>query len=121
MGPRFLRYASAGAIGTAAHFATTREARVSVSIVVPVFDEAAVLRAFHQRLEPVLDGLDAEVEVLYVDDGSRDDTRLVLEALRDEDPRVAVVELSRNFGKEVAMSAGLDLAAADAIVVIDAD
>ena len=95
--------------------------RHSLSIVVPVYNEEAVLPDFHRRLSGVLDGLAADVEVIYVNDGSRDRTMALLTELHRGDPRVAVIDLSRNFGKEVAMSAGLDVANGDAIVVIDAD
>jgi glycosyltransferase involved in cell wall biosynthesis len=91
-----------------------------LSIVVPCFNEAAVLAAFHTRLQAVLDDL-LEWEVVYVDDGSSDSTRAEIEALYRLDPRVALVSLSRNFGKETAVTAGLDHAAGDAVVVIDAD
>jgi polyisoprenyl-phosphate glycosyltransferase len=90
-------------------------------VVVPAFNESEGLREFHARLAAVLDGLDVEGEVLYVDDGSSDDTWAVMCALREADPRVALLKLSRNFGKELALTAGLDAADADAVVVIDAD
>ena len=90
-------------------------------VVVPAYNEGAGLREFHARLGAVLDRLDVVGEVLYVDDGSRDDTWAVLCALRDADPRIATLRLSRNFGKELALTAGLDAADADAVVVIDAD
>jgi len=90
-------------------------------VVVPAYNEGAGLREFHARLAAVLDRLDVAGAVLYVDDGSRDDTWAVLCALRDADPRVATLRLSRNFGKELALTAGLDAADADAVIVIDAD
>jgi glycosyltransferase involved in cell wall biosynthesis len=93
----------------------------SLSVVVPVFDEEAVLPEFHRRLGIVLDSLAAPAEIVYVNDGSRDSSMALLTTLHDTDPRVAVVDLSRNFGKEVAMSAGLDHANGDAVIVIDAD
>jgi glycosyltransferase involved in cell wall biosynthesis len=93
----------------------------SLSVVVPVYNEEEVLPEFHRRLAAVLDGLAVPSEIVYVNDGSRDRTMALLAALHDADPRVAVVDLSRNFGKEVAMSAGLDHASGDAVVVIDAD
>jgi glycosyltransferase involved in cell wall biosynthesis len=98
-----------------------KNARHSLSIVVPVFNEEAVLRDFHRRLAVVLDRLPADAEILYINDGSRDGTKAVLGELHRTDARVAVIDLSRNFGKEVAMSAGLDMARGDAVVVIDAD
>jgi glycosyltransferase involved in cell wall biosynthesis len=69
----------------------------------------------------VLDGLDLETRVIYVDDGSRDGTWELLRRFAEADPRVGVVRLARNFGKEVALTAGLDLVEADAAVVLDAD
>ncbi len=96
-------------------------AHSSLSVVVPVYDEEAVLPEFHRRLAAVLDALAADAEIVYVNDGSRDDSRAQLIALREADPRVAVIDLSRNFGKEIAMSAGLDHAHGDAVIVIDAD
>lgn len=92
----------------------------TLSIVVPCFNEAAVLPAFHARLEAALaDG--PEWEVIYVDDGSTDTTRAAIEALYRLHVRVGLVSLSRNFGKETAVTAGLDHAAGEAVVVIDAD
>ncbi len=98
-----------------------KTARHSLSIVVPVFNEEAVLREFHRRLAGALDSLPADAEILYINDGSRDGTMALLGELHRTDARVAVIDLSRNFGKEVAMSAGLDMARGDAVVVIDAD
>ena len=92
-----------------------------LSVLVPAYNESAVLDEFHQRLAGVLDGLDVEARVLYVDDGSRDDTWQRILALRAGDPRVAGLRLSRNFGKELALTAGLDAVDGDAVVVIDAD
>lgn len=96
-------------------------AAASISIVVPVFDEEAVLPTFHRRLAAVLDGLGAHAEIVYVNDGSRDGSMALLAGFNAVDGRVAVIDLSRNFGKEVAMSAGLDYAAGDAVIIIDAD
>lgn len=92
-----------------------------LSVIVPAFNEAEVLPEFHRRLSQALDGLDLASEIIYVNDGSKDATADILRALQQDDPRVAVVDLSRNFGKEIAMTAGLDHAAGDAVVVIDAD
>jgi glycosyltransferase involved in cell wall biosynthesis len=93
----------------------------SVSVVIPVFNEVAVLPEFHRRLCTVLDTLAAAIEIVYVNDGSGDASMALLTTLHDSDPRVTVVDLSRNFGKEVAMSAGLDHANGDAVIIIDAD
>jgi len=90
-------------------------------VVVPAFNEREGLREFHARLGAVLDRLDFDGEVLYVDDGSTDNSYAIMCELRDADPRVATLRLSRNFGKELALTAGLDAADADAVIVIDAD
>ena len=92
-----------------------------LTVVVPCFDEAAVLPAFHQRLEAVMGGLGLRWCVIYVNDGSRDRTLEIMRGLHARCPEVSVVNLSRNFGKEAAMTAGLDHARGDAVVVIDAD
>jgi glycosyltransferase involved in cell wall biosynthesis len=92
-----------------------------LSVVVPAFNEAEVLHQFHRRLAAVLDALPYEAEVIYVNDGSEDATLAVLEDIRRSDPRVAIVDLSRNFGKELAVTAGLDHSSGDAVVIIDAD
>ena len=91
-----------------------------ISVVVPAFNEAAGLEMFHRRLSRAMSGVE-DWEVIYVNDGSTDATLLMMEALRRTDDRVALISLSRNFGKEVAITAGLDHAAGDAVVVIDAD
>ena len=95
--------------------------RFLVSIVVPAHDEEAVLREFHRRLTDVLTASVLEAEVVYVNDGSTDATLSIMDGLRKSDSRVAIVDLSRNFGKEIALTAGLDHATGDAVVVIDAD
>ena len=92
-----------------------------LSVVVPAYNEALVLPEFHRRVSDVMIATACDYEIIYVDDGSTDSTAAVLRQLRDEDEAVAVIELSRNFGKEVALSAGLDHAAGDAVIIIDAD
>ncbi|MGH8042816.1 MAG: glycosyltransferase family 2 protein [Rudaea sp.] len=93
----------------------------TLTVVVPARNEGEGLREFHARLAAVGAGLDLAWTVLYVDDGSRDDTWELMESLRAADAHVATLRLSRNFGKELALTAGLDHADADAVVVIDAD
>lgn len=91
------------------------------SLVVPAYDEESVLPELTARLTSVMDSLDGEVEAILVDDGSRDGTHdRMLEAARG-DARFRVVRLSRNFGHQIAITAGLDLARGDAVVVLDAD
>lgn len=92
-----------------------------ISVVVPAYNEEEVLPEFQRRLVSVLDTLEHDVEIVYANDGSTDGTIQVLKELARQDPRVVIVDLSRNFGKEVALTAGIDHACGDAIVVIDAD
>lgn len=92
-----------------------------LSVVVPVHNESAVLHEFHGQLSEVMEATGCPYEILYVDDGSEDDSADLLAGIRAGDPRVAIIELSRNFGKEVALSAGLDHASGEAIIIIDAD
>lgn len=92
-----------------------------LTVIVPAYNEAAVLEVFHERLSRVLDELPLEGSVLYVDDGSADGTWDIIESLVRRDARAGALKLSRNFGKEAAMTAGLDEVDADAVVVIDAD
>jgi glycosyltransferase involved in cell wall biosynthesis len=82
-----------------------------LSVVVPVYNEEAALVRFHERLGAVMCLLESEfrVEIVYINDGSVDDSMAQLEQLHAADARVVVDELSRNFGKEVALSAGFDL------------
>lgn len=92
-----------------------------LSVVVPVFNEEEVLPEFHRRLVAVLAGLPQPAEIIYVDDGSSDNSLGCLYALQEADRTVGIVSLSRNFGKEAALTAGLRHADGDAVVVIDAD
>jgi len=84
-------------------------------------NESENVRTFYDRTRAVLDGTGETWEIVCVDDGSRDDTLAQLVALHRADPRVTVLELSRNFGKEIALTAGLDAARGDAVIPIDAD
>jgi polyisoprenyl-phosphate glycosyltransferase len=93
-----------------------------VSIVAPFYNEGAAVDPFYRVLRGALDAVpDIRFEVICVDDGSQDDTLQRLLALIDCDPRFSVIELSRNFGKEAALTAGLDAAKGDAVIPIDAD
>ena len=93
-----------------------------ISVVVPCYNEEAVLPETHRRLVSALEGIEGvRFEIVYADDGSQDATPDLLRALQAADPRVRVVRLSRNFGHQLAVSAGLEHAAGDAVVVIDAD
>jgi glycosyltransferase involved in cell wall biosynthesis len=93
-----------------------------LTLVIAAHNEALVLPMLHPRLRAVLDGLpDIEGRVLYVDDGSTDTTWAVMQALAEADPRVGVLRLSRNFGKEAALTAGLDFVGDGAAMILDAD
>lgn len=98
-----------------------RAARGLLSVVIPCHNEAAVIDTTHERLVAVLPTTGMDFEVIYVDDGSRDVTLERLERIAARDARVTVIELSRNFGQQAAMSAGLAVARGDAIVITDAD
>lgn len=92
-----------------------------LSVVIPCHNEAANLATLYARLACVLDATGLAWEIVCVNDGSRDDTLARLLALRARDPRIQVFDLSRNFGKEAALTAGLDQARGQAIIPLDAD
>lgn len=92
-----------------------------LSIVVPCMNEEAVLFETHQKLVEVLHRARISFELVYVDDGSTDSTPSILRALQQQDARVRVIRFSRNFGHQIAITAGLEHAGGDAVVVIDAD
>lgn len=94
---------------------------VTYSFVVPVLDEEDALPELFRRLAPVLDALDGPAEVVLVDDGSTDDSFAVMRAQQQRDERFRVLRLSRNFGHQVAITAGLDHAEGEAVIVMDAD
>ena len=98
-----------------------KRASHTLSVVVPMYNEEEVLSEFHRRLVSVVEHLPCSCEIVYVNDGSTDGTLSTLTGLHANDSRVAIVNLSRNFGKEIALTAGLDHAQGDAVVVIDAD
>jgi len=94
---------------------------IRYSIVVPVFNEEAVLPILVRRLGMLMEQLDGAAETIFVDDGSSDCGPIVMQSLARSDPRYRYVGLSRNFGHQVAITAGMDAAVGDAIVVMDAD
>lgn len=95
--------------------------KVTISVVVPAYNEQEVLPEFHRRTTRALQTLALDYEIVYVNDGSKDRTLDLLRELQASDRNVAIVDLSRNFGKEIAMTAGFDYARGDAVIVIDAD
>ena len=92
-----------------------------LSVVVSVYNEEQALPLFYETAKPILEGLSWDYELLFVNDGSRDGSSLLLDQMAEEDEKVRVIHFSRNFGHEAAMIAGVDYAAGDAIVCMDAD
>jgi glycosyltransferase involved in cell wall biosynthesis len=92
-----------------------------LSIVVPMHNEAPVLGAFFTRIGVATQGLGVEIEIICVDDGSRDETLQGLIDWAGADPRIKVIAFARNFGKEAALTAGIEAASGDMVVPIDAD
>lgn len=94
---------------------------IQYSVVVPVYNEELVIHETYQRLKEVMDQTKENYELLFVNDGSKDHS---IEILREHsllDPRVKIIDFSRNFGHQIAITAGMDYAQGNAIVVIDAD
>ncbi|CAG0936225.1 polyisoprenyl-phosphate glycosyltransferase [Thermoflexales bacterium] len=99
----------------------TQPARPVLSVVIPVYEEQDNLPALHARLTQVLSATEPHYEIIFIDDGSRDRSAEIMHSLALSDPHVVVVELSRNFGHQVAISAGLDYAQGDGVIIMDAD
>jgi len=94
---------------------------LSASIVVPVYNEAANLRLLWERLQPIVDDPARAWEIVFVDDGSSDDSLEILREYSERDTRVRVVELARNFGQHCALLAGFRNSTGDVVVTLDAD
>lgn len=93
-----------------------------VSVLIPCYNEQASLQSLYDALQQLMDSQKAYTwEVLFVNDGSRDQTLDCIRRLADRDERISYVSLSRNFGKEAAMLAGFDHVAGDCVVIMDAD
>lgn len=93
-----------------------------IIILVPAYNEEEVLQQFYIRLNNVIGNIPFyQFEILFINDGSKDSTLQLIKFLRDKDESISYVNLSRNFGKEIAMIAGLDYAAGDAVIIMDAD
>jgi len=100
----------------------TRDRRIAkISVILPVFNETAILQELNRRIVTVLDRITTNYEVVYVNDGSSDGSRENLSALAERDRRIAVVHLSRNFGHQPAVHAGLEHASGDVVIVMDSD
>ena len=91
------------------------------SIIAPVYNEEPVLETLYQRMSTVMDGTGESWELILIDDGSHDRSAEIIGELHARDPRVRGLSFSRNFGFQVAVSAGLDMSRGDAVVLIDAD
>jgi len=94
---------------------------MAISIVVPLYNEEENVRELHARLKPVLDSIGDEYEIIFVDDGSTDNTLSLLEKIQAEDDTVTVLSLRRNFGQTAAFAAGFDYSRGDVIVTMDGD
>lgn len=93
-----------------------------VSIIVPAYNEQDSLPFLYERLEKIVNEVNGyEFEILFVNDGSKDETLKLIKKYREKDPRISYIDFSRNFGKEIAMIAGLDYATGDAVIFMDAD
>ncbi len=95
--------------------------RPKYSIVIPAYNEQEVLGESYRRIQTVMETLDGTYEMIFVDDGSRDDTLKLLTSMAAEDRGIKVISFSRNFGHQIAVSAGLDNAKGQAIIIIDCD
>lgn len=98
-----------------------RAARPVLSVVIPVFNEQENLRELYRRLIAALERIENNFEILFVDDGSRDASLEILTQLAQNDARVTVIAFARNFGHQAAISAGLDQARGEGVIVMDAD
>jgi glycosyltransferase involved in cell wall biosynthesis len=91
------------------------------SIVAPVYNEAGILQQFYERVSSVMNGMSESWELIFVNDGSRDGSLAVIEALAAADSHVKYINFARNFGHQTAVTAGIDYATGDAVVLIDTD
>ncbi len=96
-------------------------APVLISVVAPCYNESETVDLFVDAIEKIVADADFETEIVFVDDGSRDDTRARLSRLAESRDNIRVIALSRNFGKEAALTAGVDHARGDAVIVMDVD
>ena len=92
-----------------------------LTIVVPALNESEVIEEFYDRLSMAMNAIQQNYEIVFINDGSQDDTLSIMKRLQDKHGIITIVDLSRNFGKEIATTAGIDTAKGDATVIIDAD
>jgi len=100
---------------------STPEEKPFLSLIIPVFNEEKVIPAFYERTSPILSSISEHFEIIFVNDGSSDSSAEKIRLLHQQDERVKLIDFSRNFGKEIAMSAGLDFCRGEVVVIIDAD
>lgn len=99
----------------------SQASRPTLSVIVPIYNEEAVIPELYRRMTGVLDGIGESWEMVCINDGSRDRSLEMLIELHDQDPRIKLVNFSRNFGHQIAITAGMDYAQGSAVVIIDAD
>lgn len=95
--------------------------KITVDLVIPVFNEDGVIEHTHRRICDVLDSLAYDFHFIYVDDGSNDGTVATLRKIADDDPRATLLQLSRNFGHQAALTAGMDASRSDVVITLDGD
>ena len=94
---------------------------LSISVIAPMYNEEAVLKLFFEALIPVLDRLTKDYEIICINDGSVDNTYKILDQWRQENPRIKIINFTRNFGKEAAITAGMDHSKGEVVIPMDAD
>ncbi len=99
----------------------SHSSRALISIIVPCCNEQDLIEQTHERIAAAMSRVNCDLQFIYVNDGSRDATGILLETLHERDPRVCVIDFARNFGHQMAVTAGINHAAGDAVVIIDAD
>ncbi len=95
--------------------------KLQVDIVIPIFNEAGVVEQTHTHVRAVVDSLPHDFKFIYVDDGSSDGTVDTLRKIADADPRISLLQLSRNFGHQAALTAGMDASRGDMVITMDGD
>ena len=95
--------------------------RIVYSVIVPLYNEELVIDESYKRLKEVMDSIKENYEIIFINDGSSDRTRDMVEKICRKDEKIKLINFSRNFGHQAAITAGMDLALGDAIIVIDAD
>lgn len=100
---------------------TSQEASPAISVVIPIYNEEENIPILYQRLVKVLNDYEPDFELIFVDDGSRDNSPNLIYDLAAHDPRVIVIQLARNFGHQIAISAGLDFSRGNGVIIMDAD